>query len=532
MAEQRELVENGPRGTIYDKGYVGQLLKKWEPLLEGVGKGHTRNVMAVLCENQAQALKQLDEDTTSSNVGAFVKFVFPILRRVWPNLIANDIVSVQPMTAPVGAIFYYELKYGSTKGSVTAGDLLVRNFNPNYSSEYIDGETIGTGNGSTTTFNATLQYTPVLGSTVCVLVSPGVAVEGAGTVSGVTLNNQCAPTITNSPDNDNLPNVGGEYSQGSDNDNELVGPITGSLNTKGTSVASDNGAGVIAGTGITGTINYTTGAISVVFGSAPASGVVIAIQYQYNLEANSLVPQVNIDIQLSEVRARTRKLKALWSSEAADDLKAFHGIDAEAELVAGIAAEIALEIDREIINDLTIFNTGFSGTFSNVQPAGITQRDYLATLITVISQGSNQIHKNSLRGPANFLVTSPNISSLIEQLTVHADFRPLWAPVTSDAYGPAESPQTFGIYKLGTLQSKWVVYKDPFFPYNKILMGYKGGTFIDAGYVWAPYVPLQVTATFLDPNDFTFRKGLRTRYAKKITRPEFYGNIVVGNITP
>lgn len=515
-ARDLKVLDNGPRNTIYDKSYVQRLVQKWSPLLKGIPQGHTRNVMGVLCENQSQALRQLDEDTRSSNVGSFIKFVFPILRRVWPNLIANDIVSVQPMTAPVGAVFYYELKYGTSKGSVAAGDLLVRNFNLAYSSEYVDGESMATGDGSTTTFSKTLAFTPVRGGSVCILLgpSPGPA-EGAGTVSGVTLST-CQPTPVSSFD---LPIAG-----------EVVGGTTGSYNPKGSSVATDNGSGVISGAGVTGTINYTTGALSVTFTSAPASGAVVAAQYQYDMESNTNVPQIQIDIQLSEVRARTRKLKALWSSEAADDLKAFHGIDAEAELVAGIAAEIALEIDREIINDLTLYATGYTSTFNRTVPAGVTERDYLSGMILKLAQGSNQIHKNGLRGPANFLVTSPDVSALFESLTIHGDFRPLHAPVNAENFAPPESPQTFGIYKMGTLQSKWVLYKDPFFPTNKILLGYKGGTFIDAGYVWAPYVPLQVTATFLDPNDFTFRKGLRTRYAKKLVRTEFYGTVTVQNL--
>lgn len=464
--------------SIHDRSYVAELVQKWSPLLQGIKVEHTRNVMAVLYENQAQYLMNLNEETRSTNVGSFLKFVFPVLRRVWPNLIANEIVSIQPMTAPVGGVFFYDLKYGTTKGKVTAGDTLIRDFNRYYSSEKIDEEIIGVGPG--TSYSSTLDFTPVRTGTVYVF---GHKATGGDLVSGV-----------------------------------------------------DNGSGIILGTGVSGNVDYDDGSITLEFTDS-ISGNVTAT-YEYNSECNSNVPQVNIDIQLLEIRATTRKLKALWCSEAADDLKAFHGIDAEAEIVAGIAAEIALELDREIIEDLHAQATGFSGTFAaSPVPAYHTQVDHYRNIITEITRGSNRIHKNSLRGPANFLVTSPDVSSLIEQLETHGDFRPVVAAPNSDTLAPVEAPHTFGVYKVGTLSSKYVLYKDPFFTVNgtpgsgsangDILLGYKGNTFIDAGYVWAPYVPLQVTATFLDPDDFQFRKGMRTRYAKRMVRSEFYGVVTV-----
>lgn len=381
------------------------------------------------------------------------------------------------MTAPVGGIFFYDLKYGTTKGKVTAGDTLIRDFNRFYSSEKIDEEIIGVGPG--TSFSSTLDFTPVRTSTVQVF----------GTESGG-------------------PQVSG----------------------------TDDGSGTITGSGVSGTVDYDDGAISVEFDNSVSGNV--TVMYEYNSECNSNVPQVNIDIALLEIRATTRKLKALWCSEAADDLKAFHGIDAEAEVVAGIAAEIALELDREIIEELRTQATGFSGSFAASPVAtGHTQLEHYRNILTQITLASNRIHKNSLRGPANFLVTSPDVSAIIEQLETHGDFRPVVAAPNSDTTAPVEAPHTFGVYKVGTLSSKYVLYKDPFFPTSgspgsgsgagDLLVGYKGNTFIDAGYVWAPYVPLQSTATFLDPDDFQFRKGLRTRYAKRMVRSEYYGVISV-----
>lgn len=380
------------------------------------------------------------------------------------------------MTAPVGGIFYFDLKYGTTKGRVTAGQTLIKDFNMYYSSEHIDGEEVGVGPG--TTYGSALDFTPIRAGTVTVV---------AGTISG-----------------------------------------------------TDNGANIITGAGVSGHVDYDNGAISLVFDTSVSAGVSVMTYYDYNMECNTNVPQVNIDIQLLEIRATTRKLKALWCSEAADDLKAFHGVDAEAEVVAGIAAEIALELDREIIDDLRVQGTGYAGAFAMTPIVGDhTQVEWIRNLITELSKGSNRIHKNSLRGPANFIVTSPDVASYVEQLETHGDYRPLVAAVNAGTMDPMEMPHTFGVYKMGTLSSKWICYKDPFFPtynvgsgsgYGDMLIGYKGSTWLDAGYGWCPYVPLQVTATFLDPNDFTYRKGLRTRYAKKMVRSEFYGKIRVTGI--
>lgn len=464
--------------TVRDRSYIAALVTKWKPMLDQPGarpmNEHTRNCMAILYENQAQYLMGLDEETKSTNVGAFTKFVFPVLRRVFPSLIANDIVSVQPMTAPIGGIFYYELKYGTTKGKVVAGQKLVKDFNAYYSSEHIDEEVIGTGGG--TSFTSTLDFTPVKAGTVKVV---------AGAVSG-----------------------------------------------------ADTGTGGITGTGIvSGAIDYNTGAISVTFTSAVSASVNVIATYDYNMECNSNIPQINIDIELLEIKAKTRKLKALWCSEAADDLKAFHGLDAEAELVAGIASEIALELDREIIEDLRLGGTTTGASYAiGPTPSGVTELDHIRGLITKLTLVSNRIHKASLRGPANFLVTSPEVSAYIEQLTTHGDFRPVMAAPDQTQIAPVQQPHTFGVYMAGTVSSKYVLYKDPYFPTvnvgsgsgtGEILVGYKGQNFLDAGYVWAPYVPLQLTATFLDPDDFKYRKGLRTRYATKMVRPEFYSKVTV-----
>jgi len=485
--------------TILDESYVHTLDRKWGQLLEGIpGRNaqerHTRAVTAMLMENQAQHLRGLTEETRSLNVGSFTKFIFPILRRVFPNLISNEIVSVQPMTAPVGAVFYMDYIYSTTKGPTTAGNIMPRDFDKDYTSEFVNGEICATGNGvdyggAGAVLNVNLAFTPVrplntaLGFSVVV---------------------------------------------------KEINPVTGAV----VQTATDNGTGGFTGaTAGTPVINYSNGSISAfLFAVAPLLNNQIKAFYFYDGEMNSKIPTMSLDVKKKLIEAVPRRLKSLWSSEAAEDLRALHGVDAESEMVATTANEIALEIDREIIGELFQASTGTSATFDRIPPAGIPELDHLRSLLTQISTVSNLIHKKTLRAPANWIVTSPEISALLSQLTTHGDFRAAYVTDPASPYGPADAPRPltqhgqFGIYKVGTLMNKWMVYEDPFFARDQMLIGLKGSTYLDSGYAWAPYIPLQVTATFLDPNDLSFRKAMRTRYGKALLRPEFYGQLRVLNL--
>ncbi len=195
-----------------------------------------------------------------------------------------------------------------------------------------------------------------------------------------------------------------------------------------------------------------------------------------------------------------------------------------------MGSELALEIDREVIEDLKAGATGGTASFDlGAIPSGTKQRDYIVQMLTQMTLLSNQIGKNTLRGPANFAVMSYDLAAYVEQLGLDGFFRPVFAGNT-DALAAAEAPQSWGVMKFGTLQQRWSVYKDPYLAASKMILGYKGNSFIDAGYVFAPYIPLQSSATFLDPADFTFRKGLRTRYAKCFARGEFFGILNVSNV--
>ena len=520
MESRRLLAEQG-QGTAADAGFVQRVAQKWNPLLEGVEDPWNRGVLAILLENQMGHLRSLNEETLSTGVGSFTKYIFPILRRVFPNLIANQIVSVQPMTSAVGGIFTYEYKYGATKGTTTAGDNLIQDFQKYYSSEFIDYE----------------------------------VKVAAGDVDGVKVVWNNATNATNRIPFKWLPLSPLNTSKG-----YLVTVYWTSGGTLKT--MTDNGSGVLSGDGAGGTVDYTTGGWTIdTTGDIPDAATPIYATYYYlselvasttapavngTLYANTnqvaQIPDINLDITLNTVTAITRKLKARWSAEAVDDLRAFHGLNAETELVAGMANEISLELDREIISDLISgaqFSAAYSFTTGPARPTTanggqFTEIDSIRALLTIIESVSAQIHRASLRAPANFLVVSPSVGAMLAQLTSHGDFMVInraLEPQVAPSYGPMNS--NFGVSRLGTLMNKFAVYQDPFLDPSSsgaapnILVGLKGSSFLDAGYVYAPYIPLQVTPTFLDPDDFTFRKGLRTRYAKKMLRPEYYGAITV-----
>jgi hypothetical protein len=494
----RPINEENSTRTIMDESYVHALDRKWGSLLEGIparnaGERHLRAVTAMLMENQSAHLRSLNEETRSLNVGSFTKFIFPILRRVFPNLIANEIVSVQPMTAPVGAVFYLDYIYSTTKGATTAGNVMPRDFDRDYTSEFVNGEMLATGNGvnfggAGAALNVNFAFTPVR-----------------------PLNTSLGFSVVV----------------------KEINPTTGAV----VQTATDNGSGGFTGNVAAGTINYANGAVAgFLFTNAPANGNQIKAFYYYDGEMNAKIPTMSLDVKKKLIEAVPRRLKSLWSSEAAEDLRALHGVDAETEMVATAANDIALEIDREIINELFQASTGTSASFDRVPPAGIPELDHLRSLLTQISTVSNLIHKKTLRAPANWIVTSPEVSALLAQLTTHGDFRAAYVSGVESPYGPADAPRPltqhgqFGIYKVGTLMNKWVVYEDPFFSRDQMLIGLKGSNYLDSGYAWAPYIPLQITSTFLDPNDLSFRKAMRTRYGKALLRPEYYGQLRIQNL--
>jgi len=456
--------------TIMDDSYASLMVAKWQPLVEDIRDNYKRKVLAILLENTMQSVKKLQESTQTTDTGSFIKFLFPIVRRVWAKLIANEICSVQPMTAPVGAVFYFKPVYGSTKGEVTSGDEMVKTFNRYYSGTTIYKENVHTGDGGPIEAgdSVALAYLPIVPGTVKITYN----------CSGATPQEQTA--------------------EDTDSDGKLYFSEVQ-----------------------VGTINYTTGALTIT--DDVVSATIVYGVYQYNMELNQQIPQVNLAITYDAITVDTKKLKAIWSAEAAEDLKALHGIDAEDELISAIASQIALEVDRELINDMFEAVTQTPGAayryaeWDRKRPQYVSEADHLKSLVTVISLVSNRIHRDTRRSPANWIVTSPDMVSLLDTL-------PNFVP-TEDTL----STSNFGVIKAGVLNKRWTVYKDPYFTRDKLLLGLKGASFLDSGYVYAPYVPLQVTPTFYDPADFSLKKGLRTRYSKKLVYEEFFGMVKVSN---
>ncbi len=428
------------------------------------------------------------------------------------------------MTAPVGGIFFYEKKYDDRKGTkkpqygiadlprnmdydgqLNAGDNINENFASNYSSEFVDYDVVvtDTGAGATATFSNT--------DLLCRLPawSPirAPAVDGQRTFS---VKAYCFTTEA------------------------LVGARVLTLDPTGLTTNL-----IDQDSNICGTFNVSTGAwtINAILSGGGASAFfanqVIYLQYYVNWElvgytSGAEIPSISLDIALYTVKAESRKLKAKWTVEAVDDMRALHGMDAETELVSTFANEVMLEVDREIV-DALVAGAKFAATYTYAFTAGISgEIETIRNLMTKISAVAAEIHRASGRAPANFIVVPPGISALMDQMSTHGDYASMEQNVQSPSYGPITSD--FGISRIGTLLKRFAVYCDPYMASTKVLVGLKGNNFLDAGFVYAPYVPMQVTPTFMDPNDFTFRKGVRTRYAVKMLRPEYYGVITCGGL--
>jgi hypothetical protein len=250
------------------------------------------------------------------------------------------------------------------------------------------------------------------------------------------------------------------------------------------------------------------------------------------------IPEINVQMRSEAIVAKTRKLKAQWTPEFSQDLNAFHSLDAEAELTSILSEYISLEIDLEILdmliqnvptNQVEVWsakvgnqlNAGKTGFDSNTSGVYYTQMSWFQTLGIKLQKISNIIHQRTLRGGANFIVISPTVATILESIPGFA------ADTDGDS---AKMTYAFGVQKIGQLNSRYKVYKNPYMTENTILLGFRGNQFLESGAVYAPYVPLIMTPLVYDPATFTPRKGIMTRYAKKMVRPEFYGKVLVADL--
>lgn len=538
LAEQRKaIVDSWSDSGLLDEGYTND----GTPIrMKGIKAAN----VAQLLENQAAAM--LNEVTLDSSAGRFDTVAFPIVRRVFSRLLANEIVSVQPLALPSGLLFYMDARVsyngndttfnaippGIVNGTGTRDIVAPQNTangqaGPNfadttayerfYNNQGFD-MSFGTGFTAMGTTNGALASTWV-GGLNNLTFALGVGFDTSKQQSSATLRFSAVTNIyySSSTGNQLLVAAGGNI------------PFYSSVQTWAADQYSDGNARVILDlrpAGVYGT-DFNAGMLNngTLFGAAYTINAVPVYEIFNDLEAKSEMAELTIRFSSVTVNTVTRKLRAHWTPELAQDLEAYHSIDAEAELTALLSEHVAAEIDREIIIDLingAPFRArwNYAGLNSNANFFG-TQKDWNQTLITRINELSAQIHKATLRGGANWIVCSAEAGAIFDDLEYfHVD----------GSAAPESEKYNLGVEKIGNLGSRYVVYKDPYLPANIVLLGHKGNTFLEAGYIYAPYIPLQLTQTITDPNDFTPRKGIMTRYAKKMVNNRFYGVVYIDNI--
>ena len=611
-------------GALLESGLVGNIglkhlkvikedtINKWDKLgfLEGL-RGHLKENVAQLYENQASFL--INEATSDGSSGSFETVVFPIVRRVFSKLLANDIVSVQAMNLPIGKLFYFVPKIqGYSGGTINANGYPQssgEHYSPvgspgNYPGNPNAGYTTGTGNYNSTftknlydlfyegtepglepaglfdyskgRWSAITQNTGLLkwsnGSLVDYQITGSTEVrklvmklcgwnayEGWGKLIGpdgaevdsetflsdlriirsTGISAATTPCDTMGISTSTYPNllfrvVTQQYGKGIVNPNskrtQTTFPSTGNggsfdniCDPEGCIYLEvDLSCPACATCGDSSLDGYTG---TTIFSAASATSFTAVWRRYEELEFEDKIGEVSFDLESVTVSVSERKLRAQWSPELAQDVAAFHNIDAEAELTALLSEQVAAEIDREILRDLrkgAAWNLrwDYNGWRRISQTTSYTQKDWNQTLITAINQLSAQIHKSTLRGGANWIVVSSEVSAIFDDLEYFH---------VSNA-SPEQDQYNMGIERVGTLAGRYQVYRDPYFPSNQVLIGHKGTSLLDTGYIYAPYVPLQLTPTMYNPFNFTPIKGIMTRYAKKMVNNRFYGRITVDGV--
>jgi hypothetical protein len=530
---------------------ASRLAKKWEKsgLLEGL-KDYNKSNMAMMLENQA---KQLVVETNTTNSGGatfqagtgeqWAGVALPLVRKVFGQIAAKEFVSVQPMSLPAGLVFFLDFQYGSNKNPFSSGDSL-------YGTAYTQGEA-GFGN----------------------LAEGGL--YGAARF-GYSINQFSASAVTATAASASFSQVNFDANYSA----SLVGGTDAALSTvKALTVPTSSLGGVALDINAVRAISITSGSVTearnlhqfneliggnvILYVSASTAEIptLSAFKVFYNKRTfdnnrgdfedgqtysttgavnatgtEISIPEINVQLRSETIAAKTRKLKAQWTPEFAQDLNAYQNLDAEAELTSMLSEYISLEIDLEIL-DMLIQNAPITEAWSarinrsydvNSNSATdvttgtyYTQMTWFQTLGIKLQKVSNTIHQRTLRGGANFMVVSPTVATILESIPGFA----------ADTDGAADNMKyAFGVQKIGQLNSRYKVYKNPYMIENVILMGFRGNQFLETGAVYAPYIPLIMTPLVYDPQTFTPRKGIMTRYAKKMVRPEFYGKVLVGDL--
>ena len=533
-----------------------RLSKKWgkSGLLEGLRTETDKNNMSLILENQAKQLvvEQSQTGATSATftpgTGAqYAAVALPLVRKVFGQIAAKEFVSVQPMSLPAGLVFFLDFQYGTNgKEIFQQGQSLYGQNSTNFGN-FASGGLYGAGRFgySTNQFSSSLtasvsgftaqtaswadlqwggQFSGSLDANGCVTTIIKVTVPTSSISSVIDTNGVRAFAISGSNGVPTLPNNLPQYTTfDGTNVNFFVSASTIANNFTGSYVVFYNKV-----TNFNTAGDFEDGNPYAVPNDISSS--VIAI------------PEINVQMRSETISAKTKKLKAQWTPEFAQDLNAYQSIDAEAELTSMLSEYISLEIDLEIL-DMLISNvpsgnieywsakvgaqivqpgTAFAN-YSENNTGGLfyTQMSWFQTIGIKLQKVSNNIHQRTLRGGANFMVVSPAVATILESIPGFA----------ADTDGAADKMEyAFGVQKVGALNSRYKVYKNPYMLENQILLGLRGTQFLETGAVYAPYIPLIMTPLVYDPNTFTPRKGIMTRYAKKMVRPEFYGKVIVNDL--
>ena len=517
---------------------AAKLANKWSQtgLLEGIGNETEKNNMSMILENQAKQLV-MESSNTGGGAGAghftagdgaqWAGVALPLVRKVFGQIAAKEFVSVQPMNLPSGLVFYLDFQYGSDKTPFSSGDSMYGDASSNFGNTNTGGA-YGAGRFGYSINNTSSVVTATTGAAAATWAdlnfdSDYSASAAAGDYELVSVD------LVDLGAYDETAVRGFQLSTGS-----IVGPTQVSAFTK------------VVGSKLQ----------FVVLGSeAPVEGSDVTVSFTLkpsdrnrgdfedentNLNGNNTpqisIPEINVQMKSEAIVAKTRKLKAVWTPEFAQDLNAYHSLDAEAELTSIMSEYISLEIDLEIMDmliDAAAAGTEYWSAENNkaINAAKTafdvdlgflnSQGQWFQTLGTKMQKLSNTIHQKTLRGGANFLVCSPTVATVLESIPGYAS--------SSDG-DVSKSSYAFGVQKAGAINNRYTVYKNPYMKENTILMGFRGSQFLEAGAVFAPYIPLIMTPMVYDPDTFVPRKGLLTRYAKKVVRPEFYGKILVSGL--
>ena len=549
------LTESAQNASATQNNVAQKLAKKWAPsgLLKNLD-GQDKNTMAVILENQAKQL--VSEASTSGGGTAGANFssgtgeqwagvALPLVRKIFGQLAAKEFVSVQPMNLPAGLVFFLDFQYGnSTNPMFTAGQSLYGTQTANFGNAAAGGlYGAGTYGYSLNMFSGSI---------------PSASVATGSAISFADINFDSTYSAS-------LASGSGLYKLSVAN----FSNIAPAFNANAVRSFEISGSGIVPGAGTLNaftTYNSTTDTATFIYSGSLTAGNLagftgsagLSVFYNKQTDFNArgdfedrtnapsvpnayspstiVIPEINVQMKSQTISAKTRKLKAQWTPEFAEDLNAYHSLDAEAELTGLLSEYITLEIDLEILdmlihnaptvdywsakvgNQINTTNTAFT---SNTAGVFYNQMTWFQTIGIKMQKLSNIIHQRTLRGGANFMVISPAVATILESIPGFA----------ADTDGAADTMKyAFGVQKIGSLNSRYKVFKNPYMTENVILMGFRGNQFLECGAVYSPYVPLIMTPLVYDPNTFTPRKGIMTRYAMTMTRSEYYALLLVSDL--